>query len=173
MRHLRSYSESVGTPVFSHRNHVTPTSSLHQLQKHPTNSSEDHFHRLVTHDFALAASRAATRLCTSSPLGCPVHLHLARYVVLHSTTSHVITIRPPHASPLGWACLHHSTALRVATRLRASSPVDRPAHRHSVVHIIAPLPPRASPSVGHVFTSTPPTRERLSYSYDQTSYHTL
>ena len=152
---------------------TTPNSSLHKLRKHSTKSSEDHFHHPVTHDFALAASRAATRLCTSSPLGCPVHLHLARYVVLHSTTSHVITIWPPHASPLGWARLHHSTALRVTTRLRASSPLDRSVHCHSVVHIIAPLPPRASPSVGHVFTSTRPTRERLSYSYGQTSYHTL
>ena len=120
---------------------TTPNSSLHKLRKHSTKSSEDHFHRPVTHDFALAASRAATRLCMSSPLGCPVHLHLARYVVLHSTISHVITIRPPHASPLGCARLHHSTAPCIVTRLYTSSPLCRLA-RHHQLDMSLPLHPQ-------------------------------
>ena len=81
--------------------------------------------------------------------------------------------RLPRVSPLGHAARRHSAVPHITTRLCTSSPLSPPARRHLVVHIIAHRPPGASPSVGHVFTSTPPTRERLSYSYDQTSYHTL
>ena len=111
-----------------------------------------------------AAPRVATRLRTSSSLVRPARLH---------SVVCVFTTRPPRASPLGSARLHHSPAPRGATRFCTSSPLGRPARRHSVIHVLAPRPPRASPSVGHVFTSTPPARERLSYSYGQTSYHTL
>jgi len=149
-------------PVLLHRNHTTPNSSLHKLRKHSTKSSEDHFHHPVTHDFALAASRAATRLCTSSPLGCPVHLHLARYVVLHSTTSHVITIRPPCASSLG--CTHHrpSAASRVTiswTCLYLYTPSTGTAKlliwSNLISHSVASLPPSSitrglRAAVGHV-----------------------
>ena len=176
--------------------HTTPTLSLHQLQKHLANSFKDHFCHLAGHlVLHSATSHSITRLCTSSRLGRPAR---------HHSVLHVFTTRPPRASPLGCARLHHSSAPRVSTRLCASSPLgrpahrhlvlhvfttrppraaplgfdtssplSRPAHRHSVIHVLAPRPPRASPSVGHVFTSTPPARERLSYSYGQTSYHTL
>ena len=89
--------------------------------------------------------------------GRPARHHLAGHIVLHSATSRILT-RPPRASPLGCAHLHHSAAPCVVTRLVTSSPLGRPARCHRLVT----SSPLARPARLHrLVTSSPLGRPRV------------
>ena len=73
------------------------------------------------------------------------HSHTTPTLSLHQLQKHLANSFKDHFCHSAGHLVLHSAAPRVATRLCASSPLGRPARRHSVVHVFTTRPPRASP----------------------------